>query len=125
VANLRFITPDRHGALDYGAALGLLAIPVLLGFQGIPFWFSAMAGAGLVAYSLLTDYRLSLRGVISFRTHLALDLAAAAAFAAAPFAFGWTGMTRAYYLAMAAGVAVVVTLSHPNAVEPCGTCESK
>jgi hypothetical protein len=41
--------------LDYVAAAALIALPFLLGFQGIELWLSVAGGAGLIAYSLLTD----------------------------------------------------------------------
>ncbi len=109
---MQVLTPTLHGALDYIAAVGLIIFPLLLGFSGLSAWLSVAGGVGLIAYSLLTDYTFSLAGVLSFKTHLILDLTAAATFAIAPFLFGWTGIVMAYYLVMSGGVIVVVTLSN-------------
>ena len=114
IMTFRILTPDVHGLLDYAAGAGLVVLPLLLELDAaspLAFWLSIVAGAGLVAYSLFTDYAFGAVPVLSFRMHLALDLAAAAAFAAAPFVFGWTGVVFAYYLVMSAGVLVVVALS--------------
>ena len=110
--SIRFLTPTIHSALDYAAAAGLIALPFLLGFDGLSKWLSVAGGAGLIGYSLLTDYAFGIASVISFRTHLVLDLTAAAAFIAAPFLFGWSGFVMGYYFVMAAGVIAVVALTN-------------
>lgn len=110
----QILTPTIHGALDYLAAAGLIVLPFLLGLgetSAVAQWLSVAGGIGLIAYSLATDYAFGAVGILSFRGHLILDLLAAAAFAVAPFVFGWTGLTMGYYLVMAAGVLVVVALS--------------
>lgn len=114
VSSIRFLTPTIHSVLDYAAAAGLIVLPFVLGFDGLSLWLSVAGGAGLIAYSLLTDYAFGAVSVLSFKTHLGLDLAAAAAFIAAPFVFGWTGLVMGYYFVMAAGVIVVVALTNPN-----------
>lgn len=108
---LQFITPNLHGALDFAAALGLIVFPFLLGLQGLALWMSVAGGAGLILYSLLTDYALGPIKLISFDVHLLLDLSAAVAFLAAPAVFGFTGIVAAYYYVMGAGVVAVVGLS--------------
>ena len=113
--NIRFINPKLHGLLDYAAAAGLIALPFILdlGAQGpLAQWLSVGGGIGLILYSLLTDYAFSAAELIPFRAHLALDLGAAAAFLAAPFAFGFTGLVAGYYVTMAVGVLLVVALSN-------------
>lgn len=112
--SIRFLTPTIHGALDYVAAAGLIVLPFLLGFDGLALWLSVVGGVGLIVYSLVTDYTFSAASMLSFKTHLVLDLAAAAVFIAAPFMFGWTGFVMGYYFVMAAGVIVVVALTNPN-----------
>ena len=91
-------------------------------FDGLSKWLSVAGGAGLIGYSLLTDYAFGIASVISFRTHLVLDLTAAAAFIAAPFLFGWSGFVMGYYFVMAAGVIAVVALtnSKPETVAGAG-----
>ncbi len=111
---IRILTPTLHGLLDYAAAAGLIVLPFLLDLgatSALALWLSVAGGVGLIVYSLATDYTFGVLRVLSFRSHLALDLGAAGAFVTAPFVFGWTGLTMAYYLVMAAGVVVVVALS--------------
>jgi accessory gene regulator protein AgrB len=111
---LQFLTPTLHGALDYAAAAALIVLPFLLGLGAdspIALWLSVAGGAGLVLYSLLTDYAFGAARVLSYGVHLVLDLLAAAAFLAAPFLFGFAAFTSYYYFVMAGGVIVVVALS--------------
>ena len=108
----RILTPTIHGLLDYAAAAGLIVLPFLLGLGTVSTsakWLSVVAGAGLITYSLVTDYAFGAVRLVSFR--VLLDLAAAITFLAAPFIFGWRGLVLGYYLVMAAGVFVVVALS--------------
>ncbi len=108
---MQFLSPALHGALDYLAAGALIALPFILGFSGLERWLSVAGGAGLILYSLLTDYRFGLVRLFSFNAHLLLDLTAAVAFIAAPFVFGFGFAASIYYPVMAAGVIAVVTLS--------------
>ena len=112
--NFRILSPAVHGLLDYAAALALIVLPFLLPFDTRPAaatWLSVAAGLGLIGYSLLTDYAFGPFRVLPYRLHLALDLAAAAVFIAAPFVLGWEGLVLGYYLVMGAGVIAVVALS--------------
>lgn len=115
--NFRFITPTWHGLLDYSAAVALIVLPFLLGLGNtapLALWLSVGGGAGLIGYSLLTDYRYGARAWLSYPNHLALDVSAAAIFIATPFYFGWTGLAAAYYVVMGIGVLLVVSLSEPE-----------
>lgn len=108
---LQFLTPTLHGMLDYLAAGALIVLPFLLGFQGFELWLSVAGGAGLILYSLITDYRFGVVKLLSFDVHLLLDLAAAVAFIVAPFALGFGFLAAIYYPVMAAGVIAVVAFT--------------
>jgi hypothetical protein len=112
--NIRILTPRIHGILDYLAAAGLLVLPFALDLGAssqLALWLSVVGGLGLIVYSLFTDYAFGVGNLIPFKVHLILDLAAAIAFFAAPFIFGWEGLTAAYYFVMSTGVIVVVALT--------------
>ncbi len=115
---LQFLSPAVHGLLDYIAAGALIVLPVLLGLTGIAFWMSVAGGLGLIAYSLLTDYRLGAVRLLSFDLHLLLDLAAAVAFIAAPFVFRFDAFTSGYDFVMGGGVVAVVLASARTARRP-------
>jgi hypothetical protein len=112
--NIRFITPDLHGFLDYAAAAALIVLPVFLQLQeqsALVYWFSIAGGAGLMLYSLLTNYALGVKRIIPYRGHLLLDAIASIAFIALAFLHDGTAMTLWYSLIMGAGVVVVIALS--------------
>lgn len=109
---LQILSPALHGVLDYLAAGALIVLPFLLGFSGPELWLSVASGAGLIFYSLLTDYRFGLAGLLTFNAHLLLDLAAGVALFAAPFVMGFGVAATIYYPVMAVGVFIVVTLSN-------------
>ena len=111
---LRVISPTLHGVADYTAGLGLVVAPFLLGLgdsSSVAVWFSVITGLAVFAASLLTDYKLSLRRVIPFQGHLAIDLLVATTFMIVPFVFALSGVDAAYYWFNATVVFLVVSLS--------------
>jgi hypothetical protein len=127
---MRFISARFHGFLDYAVAFALIAAPLLLDFAAISVAAAAIsvaAGLGLVAYSLVTDYSAGVRDLIPWRVHLALDAVAATALLAAPFALGFSGIARGFFVVVALAVLVVVATTElhteperPTTAEPAG-----
>ncbi len=73
---MRFIETKTHGYVDYLMGIVLIAAPWILGFNrgGAETWDPVILGAGMIVYSLLTDYELGASRTLSMRTHLSLDL---------------------------------------------------
>lgn len=112
------IIPSKfHGALDYAVAATLIIVPFILGFQGVAKYLAIAGGIGLLVYSLITDYSLSARNILSFKLHLVLDFLAALALIAAPFIFGFSGLEKAFYLVIGISVVAVVLITNPNTHE--------
>src|SRR5215813_12919518 len=98
---MKFISPKLHGILDYSVAIVLIVAPVVLRFSDVSVAaavISAVAGIGLVIYSLLTAYSGGVRALIPFRVHLVLDALAAVALLVVPFLLGFAGTPRAFYI---------------------------
>lgn len=111
---MKFISPKVHAALDYAVAIALIVAPVVLRFSDVSVTagvISAMAGIGLVTYSLLTAYSGGVRALIPFRVHLVLDALAAVALLIVPFLFGFAGAPRAFYLVIGVAVLLVVAFT--------------
>lgn len=111
---MKFLTPTLHGLGDYAAALALIAGPFVMNIAEqsvIAHWFSVAGGAGLIIYSLFTDYAFSISGKIPFKAHLALDTAAGVAFLAVPLVLSLSGVAALYFYVMGAGVLLVVAVS--------------
>jgi hypothetical protein len=111
---MKFLTPTLHGLGDYAAALVLIVAPFFLGLKEqsmIAHWASIAGGAGLITYSLLTDYTFSAAKVIPFKTHLALDSLAGLVLIALAFVLGLEGIAQGYMIVMGAGVLLVVAVT--------------
>ncbi len=108
---LQFLNPMMHGMLDYLAAGALIILPFLLGFQNIELWLSVAGGAGLIGYSLITDYHYSAAKLVPYNLHLLFDIAAGVVLLIAPFVLGFGEVATLYYPVMAIGVFAVVAVS--------------
>ena len=114
---LRFISSTMHGIVDYSAALALIVSPFVLQLgvsNPIALWLSVVVGIGVVIESTNTIYKYGLFNTIPFSGHLAIDLAAATVFLAAPFVFNFQGIDLYYYIVNAGVVYLVVALSESN-----------
>jgi hypothetical protein len=69
----------------------LIAAPWLLNFDrgGAETWVPVVLGAGVILYSLFTNYEYSVAKGISMRTHLTLDVLSGIFLAASPWIFGF------------------------------------
>ena len=94
------IPTSVHGVLDYATGSALLAAPELLRLKDAPpaALVPRLAGAGAVAYSLLTDYELGLVKLVPMRAHLALDALSGAFLACSPWLFGFAKSGPRYWL---------------------------
>jgi len=115
--SIRFVSGSLHGMLDYAAAVVLITVPLMLNFQAtspLALWLSVVAGILLVAYSLITDYGLSIVKWMPFNLHLILDALAGLAFLIAPFLFGFAGLIQWFYLANGVIVLLLVLVTNPR-----------
>lgn len=115
----RFITKQLHAYLDYPVALGLIAMPVILGLgtsHPLAFALSVVTGIAALILTVLTDHHLGVVRVLPYKLHLAVDFMVGVAFVAAPFVLGFAGLDAAYYWAIGATVLVVVGLHKPDEV---------
>lgn len=80
-----------HGVLDYLTGAVLLLLPWVLGFgaKGPEGWVLLGLGAGVVAYSLLTDYELGAARKLQMPVHLWMDALGGVLLAASPWLLGF------------------------------------
>jgi hypothetical protein len=88
---MRFIPTRIHGMLDYLMGALLIAAPWIFGFNrgGAETWVPVILGAGVILYSLFTDYELGAIRKLSMGTHLMMDLIGGAFLAVSPWLFGF------------------------------------
>jgi len=110
-----------HNILDYAAGVLLLFAPAIFGFAEInsarnSFLFS---GGALIVYSLFTKYDYSLWRLLSFRTHMSLDVLNGLFLMLAPWIFGFrdlltSGQEILHYV-LALGIFGLVAATRPQA----------
>ena len=88
---MRFIPTRIHGYLDYVMGVVLIAAPWILGFAdtGAGMLVPVILGAGLILYSLFTNYELGAVRAIPMSIHLVLDFVAGLLLAVSPWLFGF------------------------------------
>ncbi len=112
--NIRFVPTAVHGVFDYVGGVGLVASPFIFGFfkmGGIAVALPIVLGAGLILYSLLTNYELGIPALrfIPMSVHLIVDFVASAFLAVAPCLFGYSSQGLNVWLPQVlAGVGVIV-----------------
>jgi hypothetical protein len=86
---MRFIPTRYHAPLDYTVGALLIAAPWIFQFSGHAgaTALSIALGAGLIAYSLITDYELGVWKLAPMAVHNLIDIAAGALLAASPWIF--------------------------------------
>ncbi len=99
---MRFLPTRAHGYIDYLMGLLLIAAPWLLGFArgGAETWVPVVLGAGVILYSLFTDYELGLVKSLSMPAHLWLDGLGGLLLAASPWLFGFAEYVWAPHLVL-------------------------
>ncbi|MEP3275151.1 MAG: hypothetical protein ABJN26_08430 [Stappiaceae bacterium] len=116
--SIRFVTQTIHAYLDYPVALSLIGLPFLLQLgSSNPFalWLAVMTGVAAFVLTLLTDHKLGVLRVLSYKFHLTVDLLVGVLFVLAPSIFGFSGIDALYYWLNGAAVLVVVSLHKPEA----------
>jgi len=111
---MKFLSSKIHGLGDYAAAVVLIVAPFVLGLKEqsiVAHWASIAGGAGLIVYSLLTDYTFSAAKVIPFKVHLVLDSLAGLVLIALAFVLNLEGIAQGYMIVMGAGVLVIVAVT--------------
>ena len=89
---MRVIPTRIHGILDYLMGAVLIVAPWVLDFAdgGPEQWVPVILGAGVILYSLLTNYELGVVRAIPMPIHLGLDLAGGVVLAVSPWLFGFS-----------------------------------
>ncbi|MEX0928471.1 MAG: SPW repeat protein, partial [Balneolales bacterium] len=93
-----------HGFIDYLVGVVLILAPWLLGFAagGAETWVPVIIGAGVILYSMLTDYEMGISRQISMDTHLTLDAIGGIILAVSPWLFGFAPLVWVPHLVVGA-----------------------
>ncbi|WP_029037381.1 SPW repeat domain-containing protein [Salinimicrobium xinjiangense] len=84
------ISTKIHGYLDYIMGLTLILLPLILKISsGAASTILVVLGAGVIVYSLITDYELGLLKILAMKTHLIVDIIGGIFLVASPWLFGF------------------------------------
>jgi hypothetical protein len=100
-----------HGVLDYLFGLLVIALPFILGLQGLQKWALVVIGMLVVVYSAATDYEMALVRYLRIRFHLLLHAVFGLAMLLTPWLLDIPANARwpNYVLGVLAFVLVAVT----------------
>ncbi|NJW51541.1 SPW repeat domain-containing protein [Salinimicrobium oceani] len=88
------ISTKIHGYLDYIMGATLMFFPLLFKIpEGAASTILIVLGAGVIIYSLITDYELGLFKILAMKTHLMMDLLGGALLIISPWLFGFADET--------------------------------
>jgi hypothetical protein len=106
---MRFIPTKFHAPLDYIVGAGLIAAPWIFSFSDdtTPTVLSVLLGAGLIVYSLFTNYELGAWKVAPMAVHNLIDIAAGVVLVVSPWLFGFSDNGTASVLFVVVGLAAI------------------
>ena len=86
------ISTRIHGVFDYLIGAALIVAPWIFGFanSGAETWIPMIAGAGIIIYSLFTDYELGLVEFFTTKAHFKIDVVVGLLLAVSPWIFGFS-----------------------------------
>ena len=119
---MKFITKNIHAYLDYPVAIALMGLPFLLQLgtsNPLAFYLSVITGIAALLLTIMTDHKLGIVKLISYKTHLAVDFLVGVTFVMAPFIMGFSGIDLLYYLVNGLAVLMVVSLQRRETVNNC------
>jgi hypothetical protein len=105
---MRFLPPPLHGAIDFLIAAFLVASPWLFNFDMdiTPKYLALIAGLGILAANLFTDYECGLAPLAPLAAELGCNIAVGFVLLCTPLAFGFH--PNSWVPLMAVGVVLIV-----------------
>ncbi len=107
------ITPRVHGMIDYATVLATAAAPKVLGFPAPAAALAYGMAGSYLGLSAVTDYPLSAKRVVPFRTHGIAEAVSGLALPAMPWALGFARHrgARNFFLALTGVTFAVAALT--------------
>ena len=115
------ISIKTHGIVDYSFGAAYLIAPYLFGFSDLYFAHDVFTimGFAMIGYSLLTDYRGSLKRAVPLGMHLSFDVASGVFVVLAPWIYGYhellSPLQSALHWIMGMGTISLVAFTHHDA----------
>lgn len=113
---MNLISTRTHGTMDYLMGIVLIIAPWVLQFArgGAETWIPVILGAGVIFYSLLTNYELGTAQVISMPAHLWMDGIGGLFLALSPWLFGFAELVYLPHLILGILEIGAATMTDPT-----------
>jgi hypothetical protein len=108
---MRVIQPAVHRVLDFVTVGAFAAAPSILGLSGVPALVSYVLAAVHLVLTLLTRFSSARNQPLALNVHGAVEMLVGPVLLVVPFALGWEGLARTFYLAAGAVIVAVWALS--------------
>jgi hypothetical protein len=113
---IRLLPAWLHAIADYAVGASLIVLALIVGGSAAAIATGVVVGATVLGVSMLTNYPLGVKKVLSFQLHSAGDYLAATLLLVAPFALKFNhsdaGLTALYIVAGIAVVAVSLVTNY-------------
>jgi hypothetical protein len=105
------IQPSVHRVLDFVTVAAFAAAPSALGLSGVPALISYALACVHLVLTLLTRFSPEGRQPVALKIHGVVEMLVGPVLIVLPFALGWEGNVRTFYLAAGAVIVAVWALS--------------
>jgi hypothetical protein len=108
---MRVIQPAVHRVLDFVTVIAFAAAPSVLGLSGAPALLSYVLASVHLVLTLLTRFSPEGSQPLALKIHGVVEMLVGPVLLLAPFALGWEGIAKTFYLAAGAVIVAVWVLS--------------
>jgi hypothetical protein len=108
---MRVIPPALHRVLDFVTVIAFAGAPSVLGLSGVPALVSYALAAVHLGMTLLTRFSSTGNQPLALKLHGTVEMLVGPILLVLPFALGWEGIARTFYLAAGAVIVAVWALS--------------
>jgi hypothetical protein len=105
------IQPAVHRALDFVTVIAFAAAPSALGLSGLPAYVSYALACVHLLLTLLTRFSADGRQPLALKIHGVVEMLVGPVLLVLPFALGWEGIAKTFYLAAGVVILAVWALS--------------
>ena len=103
---MKILSPTQHGYLDYLTVVIFLLAPSLIGLTGLAETIAYLLAGIHLAMTLVTDFPLGVVKKLPFSIHGWVERVVGPVLVLLPFAFGFEGAGKAFYIVI--GIVIIL-----------------
>lgn len=108
---MRILPAAQHRLLDFVTVALFALAPTVLHLAGPPMMLAYALAVIHLALTLVTRFAPGGSGLVPFKLHGMIELIVGVALVIVPFALGWIGMARTFYLVIGVVILIVWAVS--------------